>query len=254
MSRPQVMRLLPRGPIRCELTLAPSGACILWLDIVMLPAALLTTPDKVSVMKYNFAQLGFIRFSLLALLSLFMTGCVTAPEKKVKDDKASQGIYFVENQSVDEQVRKEFAAAVTLLKAEQYPQAIDLLKKVIQGSQNNSAPYINIAMAYEKTGELEKAEENLKHALEINPDHPVANNEYALLYRRTGRYSEARQLYERVVTKYPDYMPARKNYGILCEIYLNDAPCAVEQYEAYSEANPEDEDVKLWITTLKRKL
>ena len=101
---------------------------------------------------------------------------------------------------------------------------------------------------------LDLAEENLKHALEINPDHPVALNETALIYRRTGKYLEARELYERLVQKYPEFMPARKNFGILCDLYLNDAPCAIEQYEIYSEANPKDDDVKLWITTLKQKV
>lgn len=197
--------------------------------------------------------MAFSRLLLLALAALTLAGCVSAPTKSDKE-KDVQGIYFVENKSVDLEVRKNFQAAVKLLKAEQYPQAIDLLKKVIKGSHNNSAPYINIAIAYERIDELKKAEEYLKKALEINPDHPAANNEYALLYRRTGKYSEARQLYERVVEKYPEYMPVRKNYGILCELYLDDAACALEQYEVYSKANPEDEDVKLWITTLKRKL
>jgi tetratricopeptide (TPR) repeat protein len=193
------------------------------------------------------------RLLLLAMVTLTLAGCAGTPSKSDRP-KDAKGIYFVENRSVDMEVRKNFTAAVKLLEAKQYPQAIDLLKKVIKGSQNNSAPYINIAIAYERIDEPKKAEEYLKKALEINPDHPAANNEYALLYRRSGRYSEARELYERVVEKYPEYMPVRKNYGILCELYLDNAECALEQYEIYSKANPEDEDVKLWITTLKRKL
>ncbi len=151
-------------------------------------------------------------------------------------------------------MRKDFEAAIKLLQAGEYKKAIDLLEKVKKGSQKNSAPYINIAMAYEKTGDLDRAEENLKQALAINPDHPVANNEYALLYRKTGRYAEARQLYEKLLERYPEFMPAKKNFGILCELYLDDAPCALAQYEEYSQANPDDEAVKLWIATLKQRV
>jgi Tfp pilus assembly protein PilF len=193
------------------------------------------------------------RFLGWLFVAVLATGCAQAP-KKTDKGQAFEGIYFIENESVDAAVRKDFSAAVELLKQEQYEQAIDLLKKVVKGSQQNSAPYINLAMAYGFIDDLEHAEENLKLALEINPDHPVANNQYALLLRRSGRYAEARELYEKMVQKYPEYMPVRKNYGILCDLYLNDAACALEHYEVYSEANPTDEDIKLWITTIKRKI
>jgi len=198
----------------------------------------------------------FLRLSWFAGLitaALIVAGCVSTPTKPT-GEKDFEGIYFDENKSVDLSVRQDFDAAIKLLQDGQYEKGIELLEKVKKGSQNNSAPYINIAMAYVMIGNLDRAEENLKQALAINPEHPVANNEYALLHRKTGRYAEARQLYEKVVNKYPEYMPARKNLGILCELYLDDMPCALAQYEEYSEANPDDEDVKLWITGLRQKL
>ncbi len=192
-------------------------------------------------------------FAALLMATLLLAGCVSSPTKP-DGEKDFSGIYFVENESVDLAVRKDFETAIKLLQAGEYEKAIELLEKVKKGSQKNSAPYINIAMAYEKTGEIQKAEENLKQALTINPEHPVANNEYALLYRKTGRYAEARQLYERVVERYPEFMPARKNFGILCELYLDDASCALAQYEEYIQVNPDDGDVKLWIAALKQRL
>ena len=200
---------------------------------------------------FHFPRLSQVAGLVMAVL--FVAGCVSSPTKPA-GEKDFQGIYIEENKSVDLAVRQEFEAALKLLQEGHYEKGIELLEKVKKGSQNNSAPYINISMAYVTVGDLERAEENLKQALKINPDHPVANNEYALLYRKTGRYGEARQLYERIVNNYPDYMPARKNLGILCELYLDDAPCALAQYEEYSEANPDDEDVKLWIASLRQKL
>ncbi len=196
---------------------------------------------------------GFGRFAIPFTVFLLLSACVSSPNKPNASRDYSE-IYFVENKSVDLAVRKDFEAAIKFLQAGEYKKAIDLLEKVKKGSQKNSAPYINIAMAYEKTGDLELAEENLKQALAINPDHPVANNEYALLYRKTGRFAEARQLYEKLLERYPEFMPARKNFGILCELYLDDARCALAQYEEYSQANPDDEAVKLWIATLKQRV
>lgn len=191
-----------------------------------------------------------VRYAALSIVLVFLVGCVAGPAQQSRNETA-EGVYFVENKSVDLSVRMDFDKAVKLLQDGRYEKAVELLNKVIQGSQHNSSPYINIAIAYEKLGDVVRAEENLKKALEINPEHPVARNEYALLYRKTGRYAEARKQYEAVLLKYPEFYPARKNLGVLCELYLNDAPCALEQYEAYSNAFPEDETVKLWIAGLK---
>ncbi|MBI5889710.1 MAG: tetratricopeptide repeat protein [Nitrosomonadales bacterium] len=169
-----------------------------------------------------------------------------------QNDGATDTISFYENRSVDQAVRENFDAALALLRKQKYAEAIKLLQKVIQKTRN-SAPYINIALAYEMMDEMGLAEDNLKRALEINPDHPAAMNEYALLYRRTGRFAEAKKLYETLLVRYPSFMPARKNLGVLCELYLNDLRCALDQYEAYNKALPEDEEVKLWITGLKQK-
>lgn len=194
---------------------------------------------------------GIIRALVVLALIWLVAGCVATPEKTTAKDSANT-IQFTENQSVDLAARQDFTTAIKLLREERYEEGIELLKKVIKTSQNNSAPYINIAIAYRKTGKVELAEENLEKAMEINPRHPVTLNEYALLYRETGRYEEARKLYQRLLEYYPEFMPARKNYGILCELYLNDKTCAISQYEVYLGANPKDKDVKLWLTGLQR--
>lgn len=191
--------------------------------------------------------------SACLLFFLFLSACGTAPEKRSEGGYAVN-INVAENKSIDLAVRKDFVSATKLLKEKQYKPAIELLMKVIKGSQNNSAPYINIAIAYTMLGNMASAEENLKLAIKINQTHPVANNEYALLLRKTGRYAEAKVLYENILAKYPGFMPARKNYGILCELYLNNPSCGYEQYVAYLEVFPKDEDVKLWLSGLKQKL
>lgn len=155
---------------------------------------------------------------------------------------------------MDEASRRDFERAVAMLNDQDYGQAIELLEKVIEQSPGVTAPYIDIAIAYQHMDKPEQAAEHLKTALQLIPDHPVASNEFGLLYRKSGRFAEARAIYEKAIARFPDYYPVHRNLGILCDLYLNDPACALEHYEIYSEARPEDKQVKLWIADLRARL
>jgi Tfp pilus assembly protein PilF len=169
-------------------------------------------------------------------------------------DDGRDGFTITEVPQMEEASRRGFERAVAMLNGEQYGEAIDLLEKVIEQSPGVTAPYINIAIAYTHLGKQEKAEAHLKTALSLVPGHPVACNEYGLLCRRTGRFAEARAIYEQALSSFPDYYPAHRNLGILCDLYLNDLACALQHYEIYSEAKPEDKQVKSWIADLRARL
>ena len=162
-----------------------------------------------------------------------------------------QGFMIREIPGMDAESRLDFERAVVLMQESDYEKAIALLGKVIERSPGVSAPYINLAIAYRQVDQPEQAEKHLLTALELIPEHPVASNEYGLLLRHGGRFAEARAIYEKTLAAFPDYQPARRNLGILCELYLNDPVCALEQYEIYSEAKPTDEQVKIWIADLR---
>jgi tetratricopeptide (TPR) repeat protein len=172
-----------------------------------------------------------------------------------KDNCGSTGVIVIsENYDVDTGIRKEFQSAVELLNEEKYPDAIKLLKDITDKSSKFTAPYINLGIAYARTGDMENAEENLKKALAINNRHPVALNELGLVYRKTGQYQRAREEYESVLDVYPDFLPARKNLGVLCDIYIQDLNCALKQYEEYLKRVPEDPKIKIWIADVKNRM
>jgi len=169
-------------------------------------------------------------------------------------DDGREGFIITEVPQLDETLRQDFDRAVVLLKEEDYGQAIDLLEKVIERSPGITAPYIDIAIAYQRVGKPEQAEKHLKTALELFPDHPVVCNELGLLYRKNGRFAEARAMYENGLASFPSYYPLHRNLGILCDLYQDDLTCALEHYEMYSKAMPEDKQVKIWIADLRARL
>jgi len=165
-----------------------------------------------------------------------------------------EGFVIMENPQMDEMSRRDFEGAVLMMEEEEYEQAAELLEKIIEKSPGVTAPYIDLAIACRHLGDMERAEEYLKKAMNLIPEHPLACNEYGQLLRRTGKFSESRAIYEKGIAGFPDYYPLHKNLGILCDLYLNDPPCALEHYKIYSQAMPEDEQVKLWIADLRLRL
>jgi tetratricopeptide (TPR) repeat protein len=161
-----------------------------------------------------------------------------------------EGFVITEPSSMDAESLADFERAFALMKDAQYEKAIELLEKVIPKSPGVTAPHINIAIAYNRTGKMEQAEQHLKAALALVPEHPVASNEYGLLLRKAGRFAEGRAVYEKALAAFPEYHPIHRNLAILCDIYLKDWACAQKHFESYSKAVPKDEQVKLWLADL----
>ena len=188
----------------------------------------------------------------LLLLSILMVSCAT-PTKKPKEDPATRDIEIIEEYGVDADVKEKFNKSVKLISDEKYDEAITLLLEVVARSTKHSAPYVNLGIAYSKLGKIVEAEESLLKALKVTPTHPVTNNELALVYRKSGRFEEAKNIYQNVIKVYPQFLPVRKNLGILCDLFMNDLDCAIENYEAYLKIKPDHKKIKIWLIDLKRR-
>jgi Flp pilus assembly protein TadD len=211
------------------------------------------------MLKIEQKNLSFARRGLSLIMAvLVVTGCAST-KTQTRHARASvetsddAGFTITEDARVGGGARADYQAALVYLEQGRSEEGIALLETVTDAAPTLSAPRIDLGIAYHRAGDLEAAERNLLHALEVNPDHPVAHNELGIVYRKTGRFTEARLSYEAALAVYPGFHYARRNLAVLCDLYLGDMACALQNYEAYMTTVPGDDEATMWIADLRTR-
>ncbi len=144
--------------------------------------------------------------------------------------------------------------ALDLMRAGKYDQALQKLQNLAMHNPLYSGPVLNEGLIYLQLGKYSSALKTLEAAVSINPLNPYAWNALGTALRYNGQFNESRQAYEHALNLDNQYARAHFNLAVLAELYLQDLPLALKQYQIYQslQTNP-DPVVNRWIVDLSRR-
>ena len=203
-------------------------------------------------MCFTTVRILFAALSVVLLAAACTTSSGPAPSSV---ERSSDGSFeVVQDVRVGVTVRADFDAALRLLEGGEYEAGIARLSDVLDAAPQLVSAHINLAIAHRHLEQWEQAQASAERAVELSPKHPVAHNELGMIQRRQGKFEEARASYGRALKQADEFHFARRNLAILCDLFLHDVSCALEHYELYAQAVPEDEAVGMWIADLRNRV
>jgi tetratricopeptide (TPR) repeat protein len=151
-------------------------------------------------------------------------------------------------------VAGDFAKAVRLMGAGKDDEAFALFAQIAEKAPRLSGPLVNQALILNKQQKYAEAKAVLDKALALNPNSPFINNQLGITLRNMGKFAEAKTAYLAALTQDPNYAKASFNLGVLADLYLQDLPLAIANYQRYqSLQSTPDAAVNNWIIDLQKR-
>ncbi len=100
-----------------------------------------------------------------ALMAATLAACATttAPQRSASQIEIQESVGFTitETVTVSEDVRADYARALALLESGERTEGLRLLESITDRAPDLSAPFVDLGVAYHRTGDFEAAERSL---------------------------------------------------------------------------------------------
>ncbi|SMF29731.1 Tetratricopeptide repeat-containing protein [Alteromonadaceae bacterium Bs31] len=187
---------------------------------------------------------------------LLLAGCGSQPEKEnvevnLDAPQAKPAIALESFNSADE---LKFRNASELIKNGHYEEAIKQFKK-LSGQNSPASADANLALAYYKMEDMDKAAKHMGIALQKKPGNASYLSLNALIAMESGRFQEAEKSLKKALSSNKDHTLANYNLALLYDIYYQDIPKAYNYYLKYLNlVNYEDKETVQWVEQLRYSL
>lgn len=184
------------------------------------------------------------RIFTYSILAVLLAACGSATKKTYVNEDGSSTI----------PPEKAYGYSVKELKAGRFDAAVALLEIAVKQDDAGAEQFVNMGIAYSRTGQYEDSFKYLSKALVLAPNNADILNEAGLLYHEQGKFDLSRKQYEKALITNPTHINVNYNLGVLCDLYKEDIDCAIKHYEQYLAAlGSDDKQVKIWLKDLARR-
>lgn len=188
--------------------------------------------------------MNMMRISGLLVLSLCLVACGGAAKKNNQGAAGSTSIA----------PEKAYGYAIKELKQQRFEAAVALLEIAVKQADAGAEQFVNLGIAYSRTGQYEDSLKYLAKALSLAPNHADILNEIGLAYHEQGKFALSRKQYEKALLSNPTHVNVNYNLGVLCDLYKEDLDCAIKHYEQYlASSGADDKQVKVWLKDLAKR-
>jgi tetratricopeptide (TPR) repeat protein len=190
----------------------------------------------------------FNNIALLLASTMLLAACATAPGP----DEQQVGRKTAE---VPDKAKATYDRAIWSAKAGRDAEATALFAELTQTYPDMTLAFTNLGLQYLKAGKLPEAEQALQQAVTLDPGNAVALNHLGVALREQGKFQPALQAYQSALQTRPAYAAAHLNLGILYDLYIQNLPLALQQYETYQNlTGSSDKQVANWIIDIKQRM
>jgi tetratricopeptide (TPR) repeat protein len=156
--------------------------------------------------------------------------------------------------AVDPAAQKSFEAARQALAAGRRDEAERGFVALTTSHPDLGGPHASLGLLYLQANQPAAAVAALERAVKASPRQAQYFDQLGIAYRHVGQFDKARAAYEQAIEADPTYAPAQLNLGVLYDLYLWDAPRALEHYDRYLALTTDNDDkVKRWVVELRKR-